>query len=125
MNKKISDDEKRFSKWLSEKSGELNAREHENMHEAISHIKGLHTNKSESELCIKGRIWILQNLGPMRYHAWFHEISLSYEGGDRLTYHGSPFMTNTTMQRYGSALNVDKYKDVDIKHFLNSTENYF
>lgn len=63
-------------------------------------------------------------LGPMRYHSWFHTIGLTYEGGDRLTYHGSNFMTDMTLQRYGDSLNTLQYQDVDIKHFLGTAADF-
>jgi hypothetical protein len=102
----------------------LDARERENMFEAISHIKGLYSSKSEPETCIKCRVWVLKNLGPMAYHSWFYPVGLKYENGHKITYHGSNFMTNTTLQRYGDALNIDQYQDVDIKHFLNTATDF-
>jgi hypothetical protein len=109
---------------MAQQRAALDIRERENMFEAINHIKGLYSSKSEPEICIKCRVWIIKKLGPMVYYSWFYPVGLAYENGPRITYHGSNFMTNTILQRYGDALNIDQYQDVDIKHFLNTAMDF-
>jgi hypothetical protein len=112
------------NKILAQESS-MSAREQENLHEAIRHIRGIYNKQEESEICVKSRIGILQNLGSMKYHAWFLIVKMVYEDGDeKIKLIGSNFVVDTTEQRYGDWLKIDQHKDVDIDLFLHSTRDF-
>jgi hypothetical protein len=110
---------------ISAQSSNLDQRERENMAEAIKHIKGIYDNHEECLTCIKTRIGVLQNLSSMIYHAWFFKLQMFYEEEDEeVTIIGTNFIVDTTRQRYGEWLKVDKHKEVDVEFFINHAKEY-